>query len=64
MIELYAKNPGDGGGEAARDGLVTRLRRRAAELAALRQRDLEEHHALDRQAPRAHKHEVLLQRMG
>ena len=64
MIELYAKNPGDGGGGAARDGLVTRLRRRAAELAALRQRDLEEHHALDRQAPRAHKHEVLLQRMG
>ena len=63
VVELYAKSPSPD--DRARDpppsARVGRLQRKAAAVVAVKQREMLEHHALDRHAPRPYKKDVMLQ---
>ena len=66
LVELYCLNPEAKQSRTALHGvpLLTLLRRSKAAYATLRQREIEEHHALERQAPRPYKDGVMLQSTG
>ena len=60
VVELYVKNPLHVAGDTA-PSCFTRLRQKAAEAAARRQRQLDTHSAAQRLAPLPYKKEVMLQ---
>jgi len=65
VVELYALNPTAANQRVLkRHSLISQLRHKAAYFAALRQQELEQHHALERQAARPYKDAVTVQQTG
>ncbi len=66
VIELYVKNPNHDRSDANRScgQRCEKVRQRATEFVALRDRQLASHHALERFAPRPYKKDVVIQKSG